>query len=205
MQLGLFGNISKFFHFCGMSDELRWWDELRSGNQLALKNIYNAFYGSLMNYGLRLHSNQEYIEDCIQDLFVDLWRLKDNLGDTDSVRNYLIGSLRRRILRGLKANSAIQVELQVHHDKSDDSTDFELHWIQGEESKALSHKISKAMESLSKRQREAIYLKYSEGLDYDQICESMDLQYQSVRNLISTAVQRLREMMSVLIIFFLGN
>lgn len=44
---------------------------------------------------------------------------------------------------------------------------------------------------LSQRQKEAIFLRYHESMEYDQICEIMSINYQSVRNLISTGIKKL--------------
>lgn len=186
-----------------MTEDVRMWNELRSGDQKALQHIYESHIKTLINYGYRITPDHELVMDCIHDLFTDLWRLRSGLGETDSVRNYLIGSLRRRILKGLKSSARNSAELTDAHDRSDEDTNFELALIRQESASQDQMKLEKAMALLSKRQREAIYLKFSEGLEYEQICELMDLQYQSVRNLISTGLQRLRENIVLSLIFFL--
>jgi RNA polymerase sigma factor (sigma-70 family) len=186
-----------------MTDDVRMWNELRAGDQKALKYIYEQHFKNLINYGYRITSDQDLVMDCIHDLFTDLWRLRAGLGETDSIRNYLIGSLRRRILKSLKSSARNTAELTDAHDRSDENMNFELALIREESESQDKLKLEKALAQLSKRQREAIYLKYSEGLDYEQICELMDLQYQSVRNLISTGLQRLRENIVWVVIFFL--
>ena len=44
-------------------------------------------------------------------------------------------------------------------------------------------RLSKALSQLSARQREAIYLKYHKNLQYEDVAEIMNINYQSVRNL----------------------
>lgn len=114
-----------------------------------------------------------------------------------------MGSLRRKIIRRLQEknkfdSSEPQLELQAS-----DEPNFLVSLIEDEEDSHKKSKLAKAMSQLSNRQREAIYLKYAEGLDYDQICEHMELQYQSVRNLVSTGINRLKEIIVLLIIFFI--
>ncbi len=47
------------------------------------------------------------------------------------------------------------------------------------------------MEILSNRQKEAVFLKYYNQMSYEDICDIMNINYQSVRNLISTALKKL--------------
>ncbi|MBK7231878.1 MAG: sigma-70 family RNA polymerase sigma factor [Saprospiraceae bacterium] len=187
-----------------MKNEINSWNELREGHSSALRDIYNQFYKPMMNYGLRLTPNNDLVQDCIHDLFADLWRLRSGLGETDSVRNYLIGSLRRRILKSIQDKSNKHSELSEQYDREDEDSNFEISLIQDETNLELSLKLQAAIGTLSKRQQEAIYLKYSEGLDYEQICETMGLQYQSVRNLISTGILRIKENLLILL-FIVDN
>ncbi|HQX43672.1 MAG: sigma-70 family RNA polymerase sigma factor [Saprospiraceae bacterium] len=186
-----------------MKSDVQEWEKLRAGDQAALKYIYETYFSPLTNYGLRISPHLELIEDCIQDLFVELWRLHATLGQTDSVKNYLMGSLRRKIVRRLQEKNKFDTsELQLEL-KASDEPNFLISLIEDEEDSQQKLKLAKAMSQLSNRQREAIYLKYAEGMDYDQICEQMELQYQSVRNLVSTGINRLKEIIVLIVIFFI--
>ena len=50
-----------------------------------------------------------------------------------------------------------------------------------------------AIEQLSNRQKEIIYLKFYNGLSYEEISAVTQLKYQSVRNLFSVALKELRK------------
>jgi RNA polymerase sigma factor (sigma-70 family) len=66
------------------------------------------------------------------------------------------------------------------------------------EEERMSHQLMyQSLNSLSKRQREAITLKYFENLDTDQISEQMNINPQSVYNLIFGALRVMKEQMSV--------
>lgn len=175
------------------------WNRLRSGEQSALKEIYIEYFDKLINYGLRMSPHHELVEDSVQELFVEIWRLRENLSPTDSIKNYLICSFRRILIKKLKVKKSDYSE-EILLAETDSSADFVNAFIQGETQSEFEKKLFTAMENLSSRQKEAIYLKYQEGLEYDDICKAMDLQYQSVRNLISTGIQRLRDQLQNLIL-----
>ena len=82
-------------------------------------------------------------------------------------------------------------------------TDFSLTiedmMIQDETFESNKMKLQQSLEFLSSRQREAIYLKYYEEMSYEQICDIMDINYQSVRNLISKGIIELRKYIVILL------
>lgn len=182
-----------------MKIESNTWNRLRAGEETALKEIYEEFFDPLINYGLRMSSHHELVEDSVQELFIEIWRLHSNLSPTDNIKNYLICAFRRILVKKLKKRQT-EVGDEELRNEEDQGSNFVNQLIDVEDHNELQGKLIKAMENLSSRQKEAIYLKYSEGLDYDDICEAMDLKYQSVRNLISTGILRLREQLGQFLI-----
>jgi RNA polymerase sigma factor (sigma-70 family) len=64
-------------------------------------------------------------------------------------------------------------------------------------------KIRNSLHSLTKRQREAIFLKFFNQLSYHEVAAIMDLHVDSVYNLISKAVDILRKRLKADAVFFL--
>jgi RNA polymerase sigma factor (sigma-70 family) len=178
-------------------EDINLWLAMKNGEQAALEIIYRRYVKNLYSYGTRFSADTQLVEDSIQDLFVELWTNRAGLGNTDSIIRYLMTSLRRKIIRKGQQLSKNTTDL-------DDTTPFgaeiafDEQWIAGQEAIAVAEKLQVALDSLSARQQEAIYLKFKEGLDYDDICTIMDLQYQSVRNLVAQAIHKLRQLMDQL-------
>ena len=174
-----------------MSDLLLW-KQLKEGNKSALERIYSSHISSLLKYGRKFSRNNQLIEDCVQDLFIELWKNRAGLGMTDSIQRYLLVALRRKVIRQLDRSK------KRVSDTEPTELDFEVviavdqKLIEMEMSSEKAAQVKAAMEKLSKRQKEVIYLKYVSGLDYDDIGEVMDLNYQSVRNLVSAALKKLK-------------
>ena len=59
---------------------------------------------------------------------------------------------------------------------------------------AYNIKVKYLLAQLSPRQREALTLYYIEEKKYEDICTIMDMNYQSVRNLMHRGITRLREL-----------
>jgi RNA polymerase sigma-70 factor (ECF subfamily) len=57
--------------------------------------------------------------------------------------------------------------------------------------------IADAIQSLTDRQREAIYLRFNRGLEYEEISFLLSLNYQSSRALIHRAIEKIREVIQL--------
>lgn len=57
-------------------------------------------------------------------------------------------------------------------------------------------KFNAALSLMTPRQKEAIYLHYTQGLSYEEIAVLMDMNLQSLRNLVSRAFSRIRKIFS---------
>jgi len=174
-----------------MSDILLW-KQLKEGNKSALEQIYSTYISSLLKYGRKFSRNDQVVEDCIQDLFIELWKNRAGLGMTDSIHRYLLVALRRKVIRQLNKSK------RWVSDTEPTELDFEVEIAVDQKLIALelsaerAEQVKAAMENLSKRQKEVIYLKYVSGLNYEDIGEIMGLNYQSARNLVSTALKKLK-------------
>lgn len=72
--------------------------------------------------------------------------------------------------------------------------DVENQYLEKEKSCFENIKVKHLLAQLSPRQREALTLYYIEEKKYEDICTIMDMNYQSVRNLMHRGITRLREL-----------
>jgi len=181
------------------------WELFKSGDRNALKSIYEQHADALLDYGCRYCQDINLVEDHIHDLFVNIWKNRQQLGSTDSIRAYLMLSLRRSILKGIRNNQRTKSigENESYHFHLETAVEDDI--IKGEMEKENLMILRTALADLSDRQREAIYLKYYKTMDYSEISELMGINYQSVRNLIFNGLKTLRKTMVLAIaqIFFL--
>lgn len=186
-----------------MSDILLW-KQLKEGNKSALERIYSTYISSLLKYGRKFSRNDQVIEDCIQDLFIELWKNRAGLGMTDSIQRYLLVALRRKVIREMNKSKKRVSDTAPTELDFDVEIAVDQKLIALELSAERAAQVKAAMENLSKRQKEVIYLKYVSGLDYEDIGEIMDLNYQSVRNLVSNALKKLKGTLLPLVLMVLG-
>jgi RNA polymerase sigma factor (sigma-70 family) len=170
------------------------WASFKSGNKNAFTFIFNTYIKILYAYGEKITRDKALVQDCIQDLFIELWRRRTALSETDSIRFYLVKSLRRTIVRKLSGNSKFIQASAL-------SDDFVFGVEFSHEEKVISEQLSNeqlkllsaALHNLSSRQREAIYLKFYQKLSSQEIADTLEIDINSLYNLISKSIEALRK------------
>jgi RNA polymerase sigma factor (sigma-70 family) len=175
------------------------WKDFKGGCEQTFSYIFHKHYSFLYNYGSKLTTDKDLIKDSIQELFIILWESRTRLGDTMSIKFYLLKSFRRHVIRTLTANNK-------HIDKNHLLENYEFEKVASYEKDLIENQtcieqqehLQHALNRLSPRQKEVVYLKFYENMSYHEITELTSLNYQSVRNYIHQAIQALRRKRSVL-------
>ena len=176
-----------------------YWSLFKQGDRNAFEKIYRKYIDELYAYGKKFSKDDNIVEDCIQDMFIDLWAKKERLGDTDNVKAYLFTALRRRILKTLKKDGIISLVNDLAFMQTELSIDIILE--KTELDKENADKLQKAFDSLTKSQQHILYLKYYQNFNNKEIAEILKINYQSVRNALTRALVALRK--NILIWIFL--
>lgn len=184
-------------HYCeiyndGLADKIVW-QELRDDNIKALKTLFLRHHNHLYNYGVKLSRDRFLVEDCIHNLFFRIWERRQYLSSVKSVRSYLWVSFRRDLIR-LMGSKDYEV-------LTDSITDYspgirfnsEELIIQREREIECGIALEKALNQLPDRQKEAIFLKFFNGMGYDEIQQIMSINYQTARNYVSGGVEALKK------------
>lgn len=169
------------------------WENFKSGCESAFKSIYFLHYYALYHYALNISKDETVSLDAIQDLFSDLWGSRKRLGHVLSIKAYLLSSLRRRVLQKLKRKRRKQV-LALEFFTFDPDIEFspEILMIQRENDLFRQAAVREALNELSKRQKEVVYLRFFLDISYKEVAQVMGINYQSVLNHHQTAIQKLR-------------
>ena len=173
------------------------WNEFRAGNKQVFERIFLAHYDDLYRYGMRLIGDEEVVKDCIQNLFQRLWQRRKAMEAIAEIKPYLFAALRHHItdeLRAQKRRMTLQsdypgeVEMAVQHSPEDFLISQQL-------TDAQQALLLGGLKQLSNRHREVLHLKFFDSLSYDRIAEIMELNQQSVRNLVHQAIKQLRQVL----------
>jgi RNA polymerase sigma factor (sigma-70 family) len=175
-------------------DDITLWTNLKEGDEKSFSLLFERYYSDLVRYGNSLSPYAEKVQDCVQDVFTDIWVYRNSLQGSVVVKAYLLSSVRKRIARlherdhiFRKSTStdsiAFLLEFSVEHELIDD--DYAT--------KEKVTYLNKLLNELPARQKEALYLRYHQGLTVEQIAEMLDVNYQSASNLLHRGLLALRK------------
>lgn len=171
------------------------WDNFREGRKDALEIIYEENYSSLFYYGMKFTQDIDEVKDIIQELFVELINSGKKLASTDNIRFYLLRAMRNKLVRYLRNAKLPLDENQIVAENPEfclvESIESQL--IKAEVKDEKRESVLNSIKKLSKKQQEIIYLRFYNNMPYMEIADLFDVKIQTVRNLMSRAINSIRQ------------
>ncbi|SEN84199.1 RNA polymerase sigma-70 factor, ECF subfamily [bacterium A37T11] len=163
---------------------------IRQNNQNAFHEIYNRYWDKLMIVASNRLGNVEEAEECVQDIFVKLWELKDTLElQNDSFSYYLSRAAR---------NHAFDI-MDKHHRERQRAEGYvpEIRLSPSAESeylaKELKQKIDEAINQLPAQCQLVFRLSTGEGLSNKDIAEQLNISENTVKSHLKKANKDIRD------------
>ncbi len=174
-------------------DDRQLWESIRNNDKYCLSILFSRYYPRLFNYGYKIVNSDEFIKDCIQELFLTIWEQRRTVSSIEAVNSYLFISLRRLIFYHLRKNRNQTKRNTVFAEENyDEAPHIETRIINREFELEFNHQLKEALRDLSDRQREIIELKYAEGLSNSEIASLLQIKRQSVYNHVSEAIKQIK-------------
>ncbi len=174
-------------------NDLSLWRNFSEGDQQAFEVLFTRYYKVLFQYGLKMVRNRQLLDDCVQDLFFELWVGRANITPVQSVRSYLFKALKYKLYREISRDQ----RMSPFEGKEDEFPEFsyEAALIAEQTQTDRKKRLLYYVQQLTRRQQEALYLRFYGQMSYEEISEVMAITYQAAVNLIHKSVKFLREKM----------
>lgn len=172
--------------------DINLWKQIKKGDAHAYRKLYDRYADLLFSFGMQYTNDNALVQDAIHDIFVDLHRYRKTLSEDVIIKSYLFRSVQNNIFKKLKFQTKI-VRLDTVSDSiyKTDSTEEEL--IYNETIFAKHANLALAITSLTKKQRQALQLRFSEDQSYEEISSTLEISLESCRTLIYRALKELRK------------
>lgn len=177
------------------TDEYVLWQSFKNGDNTSFEKIYHSYFDKLYDYGLRLVDDREMVKDTIHDLFVKLWKNKSNLGNVTAVRPYLLVALRSSIFNKLEQEKRLKFTDVQEETGFEVLFSVESDYINKESNRTQAKKLIDAINQLTSRQKEVIYLRYFQEMEYEDVANIMDITVKATYKLNARALEMLRSIM----------
>lgn len=184
-----------------ISNHVSLFAKFKEGDDHAFSFFYELYLNDLYAYGISLGGEKEVVKDAVQDIFVKIYFEKKDFASTDHLKYFLLKSL-KNALYNIYKSKAVSTTTSISEEVLNFSiTTTVLDQIIVEEDRTLIKlQIDDLLSKLTSRQKEAIYLRFIQELEYEEIAEIMDMTPHAARKLISRSLKRLRDDEQLLLI-----
>lgn len=166
-----------------------WARLIRGSDRQAFKQLFDATFEGYVRYAWRFTKSKSSAMDIVQDCFVKLWEVREQIDPEQSLKAYVYRMVKNRAINLLRDNRPEFSGLEeVITTVSADTEVFEA-----EENNILIKSLTKWIDELPERQQEAFKLSRFEGLSHDEIAEIMDVSPRTVNNHIVAALKSLQD------------
>lgn len=167
-----------------------WLAACGQGDQQAFENLYRFTAPKLYGYAMRMLRNESLAEECLQDVYVRIWRhAREYAPERAAPLTWMIGILRHRALdllrqRGRETTLAEPEDLEhlvnAHASAVDDSVD--------EDARALYACLGQ----LREEQRCCLQLAYFDNLSHAELAQRLHVPLGTVKTWVRRALEQLR-------------
>lgn len=158
---------------------------LRSGDELAYKELYDRYWDILLDAAFKRLSSIELAEEIVQDIFVNLFVRRENLDIKTSFEGYLKNALKFKVFDVFRAQSTRDKYINeiLKNVNTGAITPYEALQL-----KELKEKIDRTTKKMPEKCREVFILSRVENLPNKLIAEKMGISVSTVEKHISKAM-----------------
>jgi RNA polymerase sigma factor (sigma-70 family) len=169
------------------------WKSFLAGDKKAFAYLYDLHAGAMYRYGTKLCMDENMVMDAIQDIFLDLFMKRGKINtNPENLRFYLFLALKRNLVKKIK-HSRNFVRKKDFEMNFEPEYSIEKTIIENEEEMEINHLIGDLLRKLPAKQKEALYLRFYEMMEYKEIAQMLEIEVESVRIQVFRALKTIRE------------
>lgn len=175
--------------------ERYWIAQVRCGDRLAFRLIFERYYETLLSFALRYLRRMADAEGAVQDVFLWIWENREKWRVEGSLKTYLYSAVKHRCLDLIRKKALKEKyvsEEMANQQANPGHHDFPVD-LDGEK---FEHIVRNAIEMLPERARIIYKMSRSDGLTYNEIAKILEISPKTVESQMSRALDILRTRLS---------
>lgn len=170
----------------------KWCEDIKNGSKDSYSVFFRSCYEHYVRFAFRYLKSKSQACDLVQDAFIKIWKNRENLDPSRSLKSFTFTIIRNLCLNHLRDHKNRFESLEdsdlssnaliIHQDQENDSYIEET-----------VNTIELLIKKLPERQREAFELSRVDGLRHEEIAEVMNISARTVNNHIVSALKFLRK------------
>lgn len=165
--------------------------KIKNGDIHTFEIVFRQYYSPLCFYALSITGRKEVAEEIVQEVFYIIWKERDNIELSRSLKNYLYRAVHNQSLR---YQEHLQVE-EKHHPKilvrESAKTDPDPHeYLEYQE---LEKVVNQTLEKLPERRLKIFRMHRFGGVKYKEIAERLSISVKTVEAEMTKAYRLLQQ------------
>ncbi len=159
-------------------------NRVQNGDAKALRQIYGSYKSILFGLIVSMLKDREEAEDCLQEVFTQLWEKADRFdASKGNLYSFIVTMARNKAIDRIRSR-AYKDSKQEDHTISDFSLTPESDFNNPEEDLELSERanlVRSALKKLNSKEREVLKVAYYGGMSQTEISEKMEIPLGTVK------------------------
>jgi RNA polymerase sigma-70 factor, ECF subfamily len=172
---------------------------LKDGNEIAFKQIFDIYYRPLTLFALKYVGNIEEAKEIVQEFFIRLWARHDKIVFGFSLKGYLYQAIRNACLNQIESKKVFERKTRDYAPSEISNDDPLEKMVAAEQEERLFREI----DQLPEKCRQIFLMSRMQSLSNQDIATQLNLSVKTIEAQITIALKRLREIVviSLLILF----
>jgi RNA polymerase sigma-70 factor (family 1) len=166
---------------------------LQQGDECAFTHLYNRYWSKLFAIAANKIKELDEAEEIVQDIFVSLWKRRNELGVIDTLSSYLAVSVKYRVIKVLDKRNSQQKYSDYSQHSADIADDSTQQWLEFEE---LRSRLACFVADLPEKCRLVYQLSRESGLSQKKIAAELGISEKTVEAHLGKALKTLRTRLS---------
>ncbi len=167
---------------------------LRVGDQKGFQQLFSEYYSLLCVVAYDYVKDDFTSESIVGDVMLSIWKRRDQLEVTTSLRAYLVKAVRNRSIDYLRqADNVIIRSTDIASYGGDATLTVNDHLMDNIICKELEVELDKAIKMLPNECRTVFCMSRFDDISYDEIAEKLDISVNTVKYHMKRALSNLRE------------
>lgn len=178
--------MDSFTHY---TDEKELLTHLHNSSEAAFTEIYNRYWKKLFFVAAQKLNNLSEAEEIVQDIFLDVWKRREEISITTCLSAYLAVCVKYKIINVLAKRNQ-QLRYREHASTLGSLSDLSTQHALGFEE--LNEQLRRETAKLPEKCRLVFQLSREQGYSQKQIAKKLNISEKTVESHISKALQSLR-------------
>ncbi|HTI58124.1 RNA polymerase sigma-70 factor [Mucilaginibacter sp.] len=166
---------------------------LSADDNHAFTEIYNRYWKKLFTVAANKINDLDEAEEIVQDIFISLWRRREELTVIDTLSSYLAVSVKYKVIKLLDKRNTRQKYLGYSKDHISIADNYTEEWLEFEE---LKSRLTIFVAELPEKCRMVYQLSRESGYSQKKIAAEMGISEKTVEAHLGKALKTLRARLS---------